>query len=245
MNIPLMIPFLLPLFGVTPPAGDAASDFAAAQARMVELDLKGRDIQDPRVLKAMAKVPRHYFVPPALRHLAYADRPLPIGSDQTISQPYVVAFMTQSLGLKGHEKVLEIGTGSGYQAAVLSEVAKSVHTIEIVQDLARTARDRLAMLGYTQIQVRAGDGYQGWPKEAPFDAIVITAAPDHIPQPLVDQLKVGGKMILPLGPQNQAQSLVLLTKLKGGKLKRDVIMPVRFVPMTGEAQSKKQGTAAP
>jgi protein-L-isoaspartate(D-aspartate) O-methyltransferase len=235
----------LPLFlaaGDASAAGDESPPREkAAQQRMIDLDLKGRDIKDPRVLKAMAEVPRHAFVPAELRHMAYRDSPLPIGNGQTISQPYIVAFMTQALALKGHERVLEIGTGSGYQAAVLGAVAKEVYTIEIVPQLAKQAEETLKGLGYAgKIHVRTGDGYKGWPEKAPFDAVMVTAAPDHIPQPLVDQLKTNGRMILPVGGQHEIQALVLLTKKKDGSLERQVVMPVRFVPMTGEAQQKTE-----
>jgi protein-L-isoaspartate(D-aspartate) O-methyltransferase len=170
-------------------------------------------------------------VPTDVRGLAYADHPLPIGQGQTISQPYIVAFMTEKLDAKPTDRVLEIGTGSGYQAAVLAELVAYVYTIEIVDPLARRAAADLKRLGYTNVTVRAGDGYQGWPEAAPFDAVIVTCAPDHVPQPLVDQLKQGGRMIIPVGPAND-QSLYLLEK-KGTKVERRAILPVRFVPMTG------------
>jgi protein-L-isoaspartate(D-aspartate) O-methyltransferase len=172
-------------------------------------------------------------VPERYRDDAYDDRPLPIGMEQTISQPFVVAYMTQMLGLKGGENVLEIGTGSGYQAAVLSEIAGKVYTIEIVEPLARKAEETLDRLGYKNVFVKAGDGYQGWPEHAPFDAIIVTAAPDHVPQPLVEQLKIGGRMVIPVG--DWRQRLISITKDENGMTeKRD--LPVIFVPMTGEAQ---------
>jgi len=208
---------------------------ARLRKAMVDRQLARRDIVDKRVLKAMRKVPRHLFVPEAERRHAYEDRPLGIGHRQTISQPYVVAFMTQALGLKGGERVLEIGTGSGYQAAVLAEIAGEVLTIEIVEPLAAGARRLLGSLGYKNVQVRAGDGYRGWPEKAPFDAVIVTAAPDHVPQPLIDQLKLGGRMIIPVG--EGIQELKLLERTKDGLVTRDVL-PVRFVPMTGEALRK-------
>jgi len=180
----------------------------------------------------MGKVPRHEFVPADVRSFAYADHPLPIGHGQTISQPFIVAFMTEKLDPKPTDHVLEIGTGSGYQAAVLSELVATVHTIEIVAPLARRAEADLKRLGYTNVTARAGDGYKGWPEAAPFDAIIVTCAPDHVPQPLVDQLKEGGRMVVPVEPAYD-QSLYLLEK-KGNKVERRAILPVRFVPMTGE-----------
>lgn len=190
-----------------------------------------RAVRDPRVLEAMRQVPRHAFVPAALQAEAYADRPLPIGYGQTISQPYVVAFMTEQLALQPGECVLEIGTGSGYQAAVLAELAREVRSIEIVPELAERASRDLARLGYTNVFVRAGDGYQGWPEAAPFDAIIVTCAPDHVPQPLLDQLREGGRMIIPVGDQG-SQSLHVLRKT-GGRVEERAVLPVRFVPMTG------------
>ncbi|MHC4812748.1 MAG: protein-L-isoaspartate(D-aspartate) O-methyltransferase [Planctomycetota bacterium] len=225
-------------------AKDAAKDVVPAdledphrKARelMVSVQIQRRGIHNAAVLAAMRKVPRHRFVPASLRQHAHRDGPLPIGHEQTISQPYIVAFMTDALKLTGDEKVLEIGTGSGYQAAVLGEVAREVFTIEIVDPLARQASKLLAEMGYKNIHVRSGDGYQGWPEKAPFDAIMVTAAPDHVPQPLIDQLKVGGRMVLPVG--SVFQELVLIEKTKKGVTRRPVL-PVRFVPMTGEAQKR-------
>lgn len=203
---------------------------------MVSEQIASRGVSDKLVLSAMRKVPRHEFVPDDMKPYAYEDRPLPIGEDQTISQPYIVALMTELLALKGGEKVLEIGTGSGYQAAVLAEIAKDVYTIEIIQSLATSAEQRLRNMGYKNITVKWGDGYIGWTEHAPFDGIVVTAAPDHIPQPLIDQLKVGGRMVIPVG--SLYQELKLITKTKDG-IKEKSIIPVRFVPMTGEAQQKK------
>jgi protein-L-isoaspartate(D-aspartate) O-methyltransferase len=204
-----------------------------ARERMVRQQIEARGVRDPRVLEAMRKVPRHLFVPPAVRSFAYADTPLPIGHGQTISQPYIVAFMSEALELKGGERVLEIGTGSGYQAAVLAELAREVYSIEIVAPLAGEAEKRLKELGYTNIQVRVGDGYRGWPDAAPFDAIMVTAAPDHVPPTLVNQLAEGGRLVLPVG--SFFQELVRIRRTKQGS-KQESLLPVRFVPMTGEAQ---------
>lgn len=205
---------------------------------MIEEDLKGRDIRDVRVLTAMEKVPRHLFVPPQYKEQAYADHPLPIGEGQTISQPYIVALMSQELHLKADDKVLEIGTGSGYQAAVLAELVKNVYTIEIIPELAEESGARLQSLGYKNIMVKAGDGYQGWKEYAPYDAIIITASAPRIPEPLVDQLKEGGRMILPQGGSSFYQRLILVTK-KQGKIDTHTITEVLFVPMTGEIQKEK------
>ncbi len=198
---------------------------------MVKDQIARRGIQDENVLKAMRKVPRHEFVPDHLKKYAYADEPLPIGEDQTISQPYIVAYMTEYLHLGPEDNVLEIGTGSGYQAAVLAEIIDTVYTIEIVDVLARKAQKTLERLGYENVFVKVGDGYKGWPEHAPFDAIIITAAPTKIPAPLKEQLKVGGRMILPLG--DYSQELVLIEKNEKG-YEQKKLLPVRFVPMTGE-----------
>ncbi|MBL8396449.1 MAG: protein-L-isoaspartate(D-aspartate) O-methyltransferase [Candidatus Accumulibacter sp.] len=218
------------------PSAAADADYGAARQRMVEQQLAAdrRGIGDPAVLKAMASVPRHEFVPSELRRHAYEDNPLPIGYGQTISQPYVVAFMTEQLAPKATDRVLEIGTGSGYQAAILAVLVSQVYSIEIVEALARRAGHDLTRLGYRNVQVRHGDGYQGWPEAAPFDAIIVTCAPDHVPQPLVDQLKDGGRMVIPVGEFGD-QNLFLLRK-RGNRLEREAILPVRFVPMTGTAQ---------
>lgn len=215
----------------------AAEDrLAVARQRMVveQLAGPGRNITNALVLAAMGKVPRHEFVPERLRYQAYQDYPLPIGYDQTISQPYVVAFMTEQLQPKPTDKVLEIGTGSGYQAAVLAELVAKVYTVEIIEDLARRAAADLKRLGYTNVSVRAGDGYKGWPEAAPFDAIIVTCAPEKVPLPLIEQLKDGGRMIIPVGP-TWDQELVLLRK-QGDRLERRAVLPVRFVPMTGQSQ---------
>ena len=190
-------------------------------------------ITDQSVISAINQIPRHEFVPPGERTEAYDNHPVPIGYEQTISQPYIVAFMTEQLKLEADEKVLEIGTGSGYQAAVLSLLVKEVYSIEIIEPLARTAVETLDRLGYDNIFVKAGDGYKGWPEKAPFDAIIVTCAPTEIPEPLVEQLKEGGRMIIPVGPQKGHQDLYLMEK-KNGKVSQKAILPVRFVPMTGE-----------
>lgn len=210
------------------------------RARMVDWQIEARGVKDPNVLTAMRVVPRHAFVRQTEDRYAYADYPLPIGYDQTISQPYIVAFMTEALKLDPNSTVLEIGTGSGYQAAVCAEIGQQVYTIEIVQELAEIAKKRLKELGYVNVFVKAGDGYFGWPQHAPFDAIIGTAAAGRIPEPLIEQLKPGGRMILPYGGAADFQYLVLITKDREGKLHKSNVMPVRFVPMTGEVQ-KAQG----
>jgi len=204
---------------------------------MVHQQLVTRGINDARVLGAMAKVPREEFVPPDARAAGYEDGPLPIGYGQTISQPYIVAFMTEQLRPKPSDRVLEIGTGSGYQAAILAELVSEVYSIEITEPLAKNAEATLQRLGYKNVHVKIGDGYKGWPEEAPFDAIVVTCAPEKVPQPLVDQLKDGARMIIPVGDRF-AQQLYLLEK-KNGQLKQSATLPVRFVPMASEAQKQK------
>jgi protein-L-isoaspartate(D-aspartate) O-methyltransferase len=215
----------------------STSEFASDRQKMVEEQLKPRGIRDQRVLDAIAKVPREEFVPESMRAQAYADSALPIGHDQTISQPFIVALMTEQLRLQPNDRVLEIGTGSGYQVAVLSDLVKDVYTIEIVEPLAKDASARLARLGYSNAHVKAGDGFQGWPEVAPFDAIIVTCAPDKVPEPLTKQLKDGGRMIIPVG-KGIDQQLYLLEK-KNGELAQTAILPVRFVPMIGEAANKK------
>jgi protein-L-isoaspartate(D-aspartate) O-methyltransferase len=204
--------------------------------RMVAAQIRARDVKDPNVLKAMQIVPRHVFMPASQRRYAYGDHPLPIEHGQTISQPYIVAFMTEALKLRPGSRVLEIGTGSGYQAAVCAEIAREVYTIEIVEGLAKTAKERLKKLGYPNVFVKAGDGFFGWPEKAPFDAIIGTAAAKRIPEPLLEQLKPGGRMIIPTGSAWGFQYLVLITKDAKGKIHKSKVMPVRFVPMTGEVQ---------
>ncbi|MBN1270408.1 MAG: protein-L-isoaspartate(D-aspartate) O-methyltransferase [Kiritimatiellae bacterium] len=207
--------------------------YAPARERMMVRDLEGRGVSDPAVLAAMRKVPRHEFVLPRDLAHAYADTPLPIGEGQTISQPYIVAAMTEMLKLDRESVVLEIGTGSGYQAAICAEIAREVYTIEIIETLAAGARARLEALGYAHIEVRAGDGYYGWKEHAPFDAIIVTAAASHIPPPLVEQLKTGGRMVIPVGAAGFVQNLVLVEKKDDGSTKQRSVMPVRFVPLTG------------
>jgi protein-L-isoaspartate(D-aspartate) O-methyltransferase len=211
-----------------------ADDLATQRSRMVETQIVARGVRDPRVLAAMRSVPRHLFVDPAQRSQAYEDHPLPIPGNQTISQPYIVALMTELLELQPHERVLEIGTGSGYQSAVLSQLAKEVYTIEIVPELARSAADRLKELRIENVTVREGDGYRGWPEKAPFDGIIVTAAPERIPQPLIDQLAPGGVMVIPVG--GFFQELKVFRKSADGRVTERDIIPVRFVPMTGEIE---------
>jgi protein-L-isoaspartate(D-aspartate) O-methyltransferase len=213
------------------------SDLAAERHAMVQKQLMPRGIHDPRVLAAMGKVPREDFVPPNLRRESYEDEPLPIGYGQTISQPYIVALMTEQLRPQPTDRVLEIGTGSGYQAAVLAELVAEVYTIEIVEPLAKNAEATLQRLGYKNVQVKVGDGYKGWLEHAPFDAIIVTCAPDHVPQPLVDQLKDGGRMIIPVGGR-LAQELYLLEK-RNGAIRQAAVLQVRFVPMTGQSPDDK------
>jgi len=212
--------------------------YQAARQQMVTEDIQRRGIDDPRVLEAMLKVERHLFVPKDYRHMAYADRPLPIGEGQTISQPYIVALMTYHLHLKPDDKVLEIGTGSGYQAAVLAELVRGVYSIEIIEELALTAQERLRQLGYTNVWVKSGDGFYGWEEYAPYDAIIMTCAAPTIPEHLVEQLREGGRMILPLGEEPFHQSLTVLTK-RAGKIEKQLVSDVVFVPMTGEIEKEE------
>jgi len=209
--------------------GRAVEADTARRERMVREQIEARGVRDKGVLAAMRRVERHRFVPERLRSEAYDDHPLPIGQDQTISQPYIVAAMTEAAALRSGERVLEVGTGSGYQAAVLATIAAEVYTIEILPELGRAAERRLVKLGYRNIHVRIGDGYQGWPEKAPFDAIVVTAAPEQVPRALIQQLKVGGRLVLPVGPQD-AQELIRITRTADGS-KREKLMDVRFVPM--------------
>lgn len=214
-----------------------AQDFREDRRRMVREQLAAEApfraaITDSAVLEAMRAVPRHRFVPSTLRESAYEDRPLPIGHGQTISQPWIVARMTELARPEPGDTVLEVGTGSGYQAAVLAEVVDHVFTIEIIGELARSARRRLGALGYGNVTVRHGDGYRGWPERAPFDAIVVTAAPEQIPEPLVEQLARGGRMVVPVGPQGRGQALTVVHRRSDGTVERRVVSAVRFVPMT-------------
>jgi len=236
MTRPLL--FVATTFAMTTACGQ--QDYATErQALVEELRLESRDAEDygapplsDTVLASIGHVPRHEFVPQSVRHESYRNHPLPIGAGQTISQPYIVALMTELADVSADEVVLEIGTGSGYQAAVLSGLAAHVYTIEIVEMLGRRATEDLARLGYDNVTVRIGDGYAGWPEHAPFDAIVVTAAPDQIPQPLIDQLKVGGRMVIPVGGEYAVQTLKLLSKDADGNLEEKNIIPVRFVPLT-------------
>ena len=209
----------------------AQDDFRNRRLAMVDQQIRARDVTDERVLDAMRTVPRDRFVPRELAPVAYEDRPLPIGSGQTISQPYIVAYMTELLGVEPHHRVLEIGTGSGYQAAVLAKLAKEVYTIEIVPDLARTAAETMKDLGMANVHVREGDGYAGWSEHAPFDRIIVTAAPEKIPQPLVDQLAASGRLVIPVGEQHDTQWITVVEKTAAGVIQRKTI-PVAFVPFT-------------
>jgi protein-L-isoaspartate(D-aspartate) O-methyltransferase len=216
--------------------------FALKRRAMVKDQIRARGITDKRVLQAMSKVPRHRFMPKSVRSHAYADRPVPIGHRQTISQPYIVAYMTDAIRPKPTDKVLEVGTGSGYQAAVLSRIVKHVYSVEILRPLALRARRALGALGYRNVTVRVGDGYQGWPEHAPFDAILVTAAPPRIPKPLLDQLAVGGELVIPVGKGRQ--ELIRVTRTATG-YKRERLLPVRFVPMTGKAQQRPRPRTRP
>jgi protein-L-isoaspartate(D-aspartate) O-methyltransferase len=204
----------------------------AERSRLVGV-LAGRGIRDPRVLQAVRDVPRHWFVPTWLQDDAYLDDALPIGQRQAISQPYIVALMTEALELQPDSRVLEIGTGSGYQAAVLSEITSNVWTIEIVPDLAASAQETFEQHGYRTIRCRTGDGWAGWPEEGSFDAVIVTAAPDHVPKRLFEQLRVGGRMSIPIGPDPSSQRLLLVRKREDGAMESEPLAPVRFVPMTG------------
>jgi protein-L-isoaspartate(D-aspartate) O-methyltransferase len=241
--LPALVILLLPLFckeskdKETNMNEEKSQDevYAERRERMVDSQIEARGVKDKLVLDVVRRVPRHLFVAEGLREVAYTDGPLPIGEGQTISQPYIVALMTELLRLKGGEKVLEIGTGSGYQAAILAEIAKEVYTIEIICPLAEMAEKRLKEMEYKNITVTCADGYQGWTEHAPFDAVIVTAAPHHIPQPLVDQLKIGGRLVIPVG--DLFQELVVVTKTEKG-IQKERNIPVRFVPMTGEAEGK-------
>ncbi|HUE87205.1 MAG TPA: protein-L-isoaspartate(D-aspartate) O-methyltransferase [Vicinamibacterales bacterium] len=220
------------------PSPQATPDRAAERTRMVDSQLRARDIRDPRVLEAMREVPRHLFVPETERDDAYGDFPLPIGYSQTISQPYIVGFMTQALEVSPEHKVLEIGTGSGYQAAILGRLAREVYTIEIVEPLAERSRGLLQQLGFENVHVRAGNGYLGWPEQAPFDRIMVTAAPAEVPPALVEQLEIGGRMAIPVG--TVTQELRIMRRTEQG-METIETLPVRFVPMTGKPAQKLPG----
>ncbi len=215
----------------------SSDDLAEDRQEMVRMQLKSRGIDNEAVLKAFQTVPRHLFVPEPMRQYAYVDSPLPIGEGQTISQPYIVALMTESVDPKPNDRALEIGTGSGFQAAILSQVVKEVYSIEILPDLATKAKGLLEELGYKNVFVRQGDGFRGWPEKAPFDIIIVTAAAPVIPPPLVEQLAENGRLVMPLGGQEDAQSLILGVK-KNGKLEQSTVTSVRFVPMTGEIEKR-------
>jgi len=218
---------------------DEAPEQTQARQRMIDRDLRYRGIRDRRVLEAMARIPRHRFVPKDQIPYAYDDRPLPIGHGQTISQPYIVAFMTELARPGPESKALDIGTGSGYQAAILAELCKEVYSIEILDPLAQEAKKRLEELGYRNIMVRTGDGYQGWPEKGPFDVIIVAAAPDHVPKPLVEQLASGGRLVIPVGPHWWSQELLLIEKQPDGSIREQTVASVAFVPMTGKAQQAK------
>jgi protein-L-isoaspartate(D-aspartate) O-methyltransferase len=218
------------------PRDPAVDKFAGMRQRMVDEQIERRGVRDPRVLAAMRAVPRHLFVPDDQRARAYDDAPLPIGDGQTISQPYIVAFMTEAARLGPGDRVLEVGTGSGYQAAVLAAIGAEVRSIEILPGLAERARTALAAAGFGKVAVRTGDGFRGWPEAAPFDAVLVTAAPDEVPPPLLDQLKVGGRLVIPVG--SGTQELIRVTRTAEG-FERESLLPVRFVPMTGEAREPR------
>ena len=226
----LRVIILLTTFIFVLGAGSSQDRFAKLRKIMVETQIEERGVKDPRVLLALEKVPRHKFVPSQFQGIAYTDTPLPIGKSQTISQPFIVGLMTELLKLKPQDKVLEIGTGSGYQAAILAELAKEVYTIEIIEPLANRARDLLQSLGYKNIKIKCGDGFLGWLEFAPFDAIIVTCAAKIVPQPLIEQLAEGGRLVIPVG--EKLQELKLIKKEKGESVTEDII-PVRFVPMTG------------
>jgi protein-L-isoaspartate(D-aspartate) O-methyltransferase len=226
------------LFSNCSRAAETEASFQIARLQMVQEQIAARGVTNRLVLAAMRTVPRHQFVPESQQRFAYRDHPLPIGHDQTISQPYIVAFMTELLALKPGQNVLEIGTGSGYQAAILAAITTNVYTIEIVRPLYEEAKARLTAQGMDAARIRLGDGYQGWKEHAPFDAIIVTAAPDHIPKPLIDQLKPGGRMVIPVGPVYSIQELQVIEKTASGEIRKRSVAPVRFVPLTREERKK-------
>ncbi len=228
MNLPVMISLVV--FLLNPFMQQDKDPYERQRRDMVSTQVAARGITDPAILAAMRKIPRHLFVPSAIAPYAYQDNPLPIGYDQTISQPFIVAWMTELAKPNKNKKALEIGTGSGYQAAILSETTGQVYSIEIVPELARSSKDLLAKLGYNNVEVKEADGYTGWEEHAPFDIIMVTAACDHIPQPLLDQLAEGGRLIMPLGDPGAIQELIMITKNRG-KINRQTISAVRFVPL--------------
>jgi protein-L-isoaspartate(D-aspartate) O-methyltransferase len=230
-RVPFMLVLGLATGMCTVPEAGQEGDRETERHRMVEQQLRARGIKDPRVLAAMERVPRHRFVPQNVRDEAYSDHPLPIGHDQTISQPYIVGFMSEALAVAPEHRVLEIGTGSGYQAAILAELAREVYTMEIVEPLAESARRTLATLGYKNIHVRAGNGYAGWPESAPYDRIIVTAAPPEVPRALLEQLKIDGLMAIPVGTVVQELRILRRTATGVETLKT---LPVQFVPMTGK-----------
>jgi len=219
------------VLGNAPPRIIFQDDFAAARARMVDQQIASRGIRNRAVLDTMRTVARHEFVPETYRRSAYADSSLPIGLDQTISQPYIVALMTELVDPKPGHRILEVGTGSGYQAAVISRLVKEVYTIEIITEHAQSARQRLQRLGFSNVTVRDGDGYQGWPERAPFDGILVTAGATEVPKPLVDQLKPGGRIVIPVGPSSETQVLKVIEKRIDGSIRTQEVIPVRFVPL--------------
>lgn len=234
-NFRILLTAAIVLAALSSPTESSLSSetFITERNKMIDQHLRARGITDEQVINAMRAVPRHRLVPEVHRSEAYSDGPLPIGYGQTISQPYIVALMTELLRVKPGDRILEIGTGSGYQAAVLAEIADYVYTVEIVPELGERARADLSELGYKNIKVRVGDGYAGWEDHAPFDAIMVTAAPETIPQPLIDQLKPGGRLVIPLGKTGEIQQLTLVTKSSDGTLETKAVSPVRFVPFTG------------
>ena len=238
LTLPRLFLTAIALILVVSSDASARDEFDNARQRMVDEEIVAADVKDPRVIEAMRTTPRHEFVPLRLRHQAYLDMALPIGQQQTISPPFVVAYMTEQIDPQPTDRVLEIGTGSGYQAAVLSPLVKEVYTIEIVDSLGKRAARTLQSLGYANVHTRIGDGYLGWPEAAPFDKIIVTCSPEKVPQPLIDQLREGGRMIVPVG-ERYNQTLYLFTK-RGGELQREALRPTLFVPMTGEAERRRE-----